>query len=124
MTSHVTAQQWIQTRDNQTGRQLAVAVPSQSTPNLWHLVTLAGCDCRGFSFRQTCKHFRAVQAEIAARAATVTSAPQRAVAAPVSGEHTFYTAAGFGGTIRPNGTERARLSALAGDIWGTDGEGS
>jgi len=111
---------WIQSRDRRTGRQLAVLVPSASTPNKYHLVTRGACDCRGFAYRQRCKHHAAVQAEITVRAESVTSAPP----APVSGPETFYTASSAGGTIRPNGTERARLSALAGDIWGTDGEGS
>ena len=120
MTTQCTAEMWIQSRDRRTGRQLAVLVPSASTPGKYHLVTRATCDCKGFSFRGDCRHVRMVQAEIAARSESVISAPP----APVSGPETFYTASSAGGTIRPNGTERARLSALAGDIWGTDGEGS
>jgi hypothetical protein len=61
------AQQWVKTRDNRTGRQLAVAVPSQSTPGKFHLVTLTTCDCKGFSYRGDCRHVRAVQVEATKR---------------------------------------------------------
>ncbi len=101
------SEQWIRTRDNRTGRQLAVAVPSASRPNLYHLVTLSGCDCRGFSYRQTCKHWRAVQAE-ALKVAAPTPAPS------------FVRDASIGGPI--GASERARLVALADSIWGVDGE--
>jgi len=60
--------QWIVTRDRATGRQLHVAVPSASTPGKFHLVSSAGCDCRGFAYRGTCRHFLAVQAERQERA--------------------------------------------------------
>lgn len=62
-TSTTQTEQWIRTRDNRTGRQLAVAVPSKSQAGKFHLVTLAGCDCRGWKFRGTCAHLVAVQAE-------------------------------------------------------------
>jgi len=81
-------QQWIRTIDRRTGRQLAVAVPSQSTPNLWHLVTLAGCDCQGFAYRQTCRHFRAVQAEAITRA----EAKRRTLCAGCAGSSPYHMA--------------------------------
>ena len=62
------SQQWIKTTDRRTGRQLAVLVPSASVHGKFHLVSLAGCDCAGFSYRQTCRHWRAVQAEAIKRA--------------------------------------------------------
>ncbi len=99
--------QWIRTRDRATGRQLFVAVPSQSTPGKWHLVSSAGCDCRGFAYRQTCRHWRAVQAE-----ALKVTAP-----AP---EGDFLTAPSAVGTIQA--PEAARLRCLADSIWGVDGE--
>jgi hypothetical protein len=58
-------QQWIKTRDNRTGRQIAVAVPSKSVAGKYHLVSLGQCDCQGFAYRGTCSHLRAVQAEVA-----------------------------------------------------------
>ena len=87
-------QQWIKTTDRKTGRQLAVAVPSQSTPNLWHLVTLAGCDCRGFAYRQTCRHFRAVQAEAIKRAGP----KRRTICAGCAGTSVYHMA--HGGLVR------------------------
>lgn len=62
-----TGQQWIRTRDNRTGRQISVAIPSQSEPGKWHLVNRAGCDCRGFQHRGTCRHHRALLAELQQR---------------------------------------------------------
>ncbi len=100
-------QQWVKTRDNRTGRPLFVAVPSQSVPGLYHLVSSAGCDCRGFSYRQTCKHWRAVQAE-ALKVAAPTPAPS------------FVRDASIGGPLQP--PEAARLKCLADSIWGVDGE--
>ena len=102
-------QQWVKTRDNRTGRSLYVAVPSQSTPGKFHLVSSAGCDCKGFSYRQTCRHFRQVQAEAAERATKP--------AAPASD---FFTAPSAVGTIQA--PEAARLRCLADSIWGVDGE--
>ena len=86
------AEQWIRTRDRATGRQLAVAVPSASTPNLWHLVNLAGCDCRGFAYRQTCRHFRAVQAEAIQRA----QPKRRTLCAGCNGTSAYHMAHGRG----------------------------
>jgi hypothetical protein len=58
-------QQWIRTRDNRTGRQIAVAVASKSVAGKYHLVSLGSCDCKGFGYRGTCSHLKAVQAEAA-----------------------------------------------------------
>jgi hypothetical protein len=58
-------QTWIRTRDNRTGRQLAVAVPSKSQAGKYHLVTMAHCDCKGFAYRGSCAHLTAVLAEVA-----------------------------------------------------------
>ena len=88
------AEQWIRTTDRRTGCQLAVAVPSQSTPNLWYLVTLAGCDCRGFAYRQTCRHWRAVQAEAIKRA----QPKRRAMCAGCNGTSPYHMA--HGGLVR------------------------
>ena len=85
------AEQWIRTTDRRTGRQLAVAVPSASWPNLWHLVTLAGCDCHGFAYRQTCRHWRAVQAEAIKRAQ-----PTRTLCAGCNGTSPYHMAHGRG----------------------------
>jgi len=82
------SQQWIRTVDRRTGRQLAVAVPSQSKPGLYHLVSLAGCDCRGFAYRQTCRHWRAVQAEAIKRA----QAKRRAMCAGCNGSSPYHLA--------------------------------
>lgn len=60
---------WIRTTDRATGRQLAVTIPSTSRPGRYHLVTSASCDRIGFSYRETCSHFRTVQAEIEGRQA-------------------------------------------------------
>ena len=70
-----TEQQWIRTTDRQSGRPLYVAVPSKSQPNKFHLVSSQGCDCRGYSFRQTCSHFRPIikANPTAARPSAVTS---------------------------------------------------
>ncbi len=100
-------EQWIRTTDRATGRPLFVAVPSQSVPGLYHLVSSAGCDCKGFSYRQTCRHWRAVQAETL-KVAALAPAPR------------FTRDASIGGTIAA--PERARLVARADAIWGVDGE--
>jgi hypothetical protein len=112
MTSQTTQQQWIRTRDNRTGRPVAVCVPSASTPNKYHVVTSQSCDCRGFSFRRTCRHLEAVRAEIAAR----TAEPIPAASIP----DTFTTAAPIDGTAAEL-TRRQRLAAAATEIWGSDG---
>ena len=103
------SQQWIRTVDRRTGRQLAVLVPSASTPNKFHVVTRLNCDCRGFQYRGDCRHVRAVQAEVEVRTATATAAPA-----------SFAHDASIGGTIQA--PEAARRRCLADDIWGVDGE--
>jgi hypothetical protein len=108
MTSQTTAQQWIRTKDNRTGRQLAVAVPSASTPNLYHLTTSSSCDCKGFGFRQTCSHLRAVQAEIVARQA------------PKSAADRFVSDPPIDGTVSDL-AHRERMRRIADECWGTDG---
>jgi hypothetical protein len=80
MTTKHSNQQWIRTKDRRTGRQLAVAVPSASTPNLYHLTTSSSCDCKGFTYRGDCSHLRAVRAEIAARLAPKPAERERLVA--------------------------------------------
>jgi hypothetical protein len=104
-------QQWIRTRDNRTGRRLAVAVPSASVPGKFHLTTSSTCDCRGFQFRRTCCHLEAVRAEIAARQAFEPAADRFVSDPPLDGT--------LGELAR-----RERLAAMATDIWGRDGEGS
>jgi hypothetical protein len=111
MTSQTTQQQWIRTKDRRTGRQLAVAVPSKSTPNLYYLTTATTCDCKGFSFRRTCSHLEAVRAEIAARTA------EAIIATP----DTFAAAAPVDGSMAEL-ARRERLVTLADSIWGVDGE--
>lgn len=69
MTSKVTGQQWIRTTDRATGRQLAVAVPSQSTPGLYHLVSRKGCTCKGFEYRGRCRHYDEVMVEVTSQLA-------------------------------------------------------
>jgi hypothetical protein len=113
MTSQTTQQMWIKTRDNRTGRQVAVLVPSASMPNKYHVVTSQSCDCKGFSFRQTCSHLRAVQAEIAARS----SKPIPAESIPDG----FTTAPPVDGTLGEL-ARRQKLVTLADSIWGTDGD--
>jgi hypothetical protein len=75
MTAHTTAEQWIRTRDNRTGRQFAVAVPSASQPNKFHLTSTTRCDCKGFEYRGRCRHVDQVRAEVAARKAPADSKP-------------------------------------------------
>ncbi len=104
------SEQWIRTRDRATGRQLFVAVPSQSTPGKFHLVSAGGCDCRGFAYRQTCKHYRAVQAE-----ALKAQAPK-----PAGPTSDFTRDSSTGGAVQA--PEAARLKCLADDVWGVDGE--
>jgi hypothetical protein len=111
MTTRMTAQQWIRTKDNRTGRQLAVAVPSASTPNKFHLTTATSCDCRGFQFRRTCRHLEAVRAEIAARQAPKPVADRFVSDPPIDGNLADLA-------------RRQKLAAMATDIWGHDGEGS
>jgi hypothetical protein len=100
-------QQWIKTTDRKTGRPLFVAVPSQSVPGKFHLVSSAGCDCKSFAYRQMCHHFRQVQAE-AMQARATKPAPS------------FTRDASIGGAIQA--PEAARLRCLADDVWGTDGD--
>ena len=100
-------QQWIRTTDNKTGRPIFVAVPSATVPGLYHLVSSAGCDCKGFSYRRTCRHWRAVQAETLKVAASKPAA-------------SFTRDASIGGTIQA--PEAARRRCLADSIWGVDGE--
>jgi hypothetical protein len=109
MTCQTTAQQWIRTKDRRTGRQLAVAVPSASVPGKFHLTTSSSCDCRGFFYRQTCSHLRAVRAEIAARQAPTPAADR------------FVNEPSFEGTVGEM-TRRERLVSIADSVWGVDGE--
>jgi hypothetical protein len=111
MTSQTTAQQWIRTKDRRTGRRRAVAVPSASTPNLYHLTTATSCDCRGFQFRRTCRHLEAVRAEIAARQAPTPAADRFVSDPPIDGN-------------LADPTRRERLVSIADSAWGRDGEGS
>jgi hypothetical protein len=37
--------------------------PSASVAGKYHLVSGQGCDCKGYSYRRTCRHFVAFQAE-------------------------------------------------------------
>lgn len=41
--------------DRRTG-ELLIMMPSASNPDLYHLTTAHGCDCRGFQFRGECSH--------------------------------------------------------------------
>lgn len=107
-------QQWIRTVDRATQRPLYVAVPSRTVSGKFHLVSSAGCDCRGFAYRGRCSHFDAVTAE----AQRVTSALQKRISGPDS----FRSGLSIGGRI--GALERARLVALADSIWGMDGEGN
>ena len=75
-----TGETWIRTIDRATGRPLFVGVPSKSTKGKYYLVTTAGCACRGYQYRSTCSHYRAVRAEIEARQ------PVSRHAAPISPE--------------------------------------
>src|SRR5687768_10486643 len=113
MTSQTTAQQWIRMKDRRTGRQLAVAVPSASTPNLYHLTTSSTCDCRGFLYRGTCRHLEAVRAEIAAR----TAQPIPAASIPDA----FTASAPVDGSMA-DPARRERLVSIADQAWGCDGE--
>jgi hypothetical protein len=109
MTSQTTAQQWIKTRDNRTGRQVAVLVPSASMPNKYHVVTSQSCDCRGFQFRRTCRHLEAVRAEIAARQAPTPSVDCFVSDPPIDGTAVELA-------------RRERLVSIADAVWGCDGE--
>jgi uncharacterized Zn finger protein len=47
---------WFKVRSRQTGKVVAVAIPSASRANLWHMVTFTSCDCPAFAHQGDCFH--------------------------------------------------------------------
>ena len=93
------------------------AVPSSTDPNGFHMVDCRECTCQDFIRRGLdCKHILAVRLHLARLQA---EQPKRRASKPAA---SFTRDASIGGTI--SAPERARLAALATDVWGHDGDGS
>jgi hypothetical protein len=60
-----TGASWIRVRSKLTGRPLALGVPSQSQPGLYHMVDLKSCDCKGFKHYGRCVHLAAAKLYVA-----------------------------------------------------------
>ena len=60
-----TGSSWIRCRSKLTGRPLALGVPSQTTPGLFHMTSTRECSCKGFKYGGDCVHRRACQLYVA-----------------------------------------------------------
>jgi SWIM zinc finger len=43
--------------------ELVALIPSCTTPGLFHITTATSCSCKGFQYRQRCRHITTAQTE-------------------------------------------------------------
>jgi len=110
-----TADRWQKGRTND-GRSFW-AIPSETQRGLLHMTSTRECSCPDYQRRGiACKHMLAARLRVAQLQA---EQPRRRASKPAA---SFTRDASIGGTI--SAPERARLAALATDVWGHDGDGS